>query len=184
MKVEIWRPGTNKEFDNLFEKFRVQQYQDKTHRYWENYSEKQFQNCVAYSLYFNDFGEVEVCSSISKKNCWPDSVYRVMNRLWKVGEKRQIILKSISDSTGHSTISQIKWLKENTDCKLYFISRQTDNWVKWLSYELNSKFGTDLRFDKYKYLTCPNETDSKCWQRIIYEGDETVLNQWKRKCTN
>jgi hypothetical protein len=28
---------------------------------------------------------------------------------------------------------------------------------------------------------CPNECDDTCWQRIIYAGDESLLEQWKRK---
>ena len=48
--------------------------------------------------------------------------------------------------------------------------------------EINFRNRFELMFktDNYKYLTCPNEYDSTCWQKIIYYGDESLLTQWKR----
>jgi hypothetical protein len=81
---------------------------------------------------------------------------------------------------GLTAKSQIEWLKENTDCKLYFISRQTDNWNDWMI-EHFKEYGIEFKTDNYMYLTCPNECDDTCWQRIIYSGDTGLLEQWKRK---
>jgi hypothetical protein len=81
---------------------------------------------------------------------------------------------------GYSAKSQIEWLQQNTDCKLYFISRQTGNWQEWMSTHFKD-YGIDFKYDNYKYLTCPNECDDTCWQHIVYSGDEQLLNVWKRR---
>ena len=82
---------------------------------------------------------------------------------------------------GYSAGSQIEWLEKNTDCLLYFISRQTDNnWDNWMI-EHFKEYGIHFKTDKYLYLTCPNECDNTCWQHIIYTGDDSLLELWKRR---
>jgi hypothetical protein len=81
---------------------------------------------------------------------------------------------------GYSAASQIEWLERNTDCQLYFISRQTDNWNDWMMDHFK-EYQINFLTDTHLYLTCPNECDDTCWQRIIYSGDESLLEQWKRK---
>lgn len=179
METITWIPGTNKELDNLFDNLREQHYNDKSHRLWKNYSREAFTNVAALTIFFNENGNPEVCSSITNKNCWPINAYRIHNRVWKPSNKKTF-LTSISDSMGYSAISQKLWLESNTDCRLYFISRQTDNWEEWMIKHFR-KFDLFFETDNYKYLTCPNECDISCWQKIIFNGDKEILKQWKRK---
>ena len=87
----------------------------------------------------------------------------------------------MSPSFAESAKSQISWLKENTDSRLHFISRQTDNWESWVMRNFQEVYNISFRTDNYKYLTCPNECDDTCWQKIIYNGDPEILTQWKRR---
>jgi hypothetical protein len=89
--------------------------------------------------------------------------------------------KRISEAMVASVVSQINWLKENTSCDLYFISRQTDNWMGWVAGKFKSQYNLDFKIAPNKYLTCPNECDETCWQRVIYTGDEQLLDNWKSK---
>lgn len=179
MRTVTWKPNTYPKMDQLFEELRDKHYNDHSHRLWKNYSKKAFTEVAALSIYFDENDIPEVCSSITQRSCWPKGAYRIHNRVWKCNNKKQF-LRKISPSMGYSAKNQIEWLKENTDCKLYFISRQTSNWDDWMiehfkEYEI--QFKTDNRI----YLTCPDECDDTCWQRIIYHGDENLLEEWKRK---
>ncbi len=180
MPVISWIPNQNIEYDNIFDKLREQQYQDKSHRYWSNYNKDHFSDTILHSMYFNDNNEIELCSTISTRSCWPENVYRILNRTWKV-TNRKTILRQVSKSMGETTINQIQWLKDNTNCKLYFVSRQTDNWVDWVINSFKNDYGIEFLSTKNKYLTCPNECDDTCWQHIIYNGDTSILENWKNK---
>jgi len=180
MHTVTWRPGQNKEFDSLFDDLREQQYQDRSHRLWKNYSKENFNNAVALTICFNDLDVPEMCSSISSRDCWPTGAYRILNRLWKHSNKIAYP-RVMSSSFGSSAQSQINWLKDNTSYQLYFISRQTDNWEQWCISNFRDRFSLPFKTDNYKYLTCPNECDDTCWQSIIYNGNETTLSQWKKR---
>lgn len=180
MHVITWVPNSNREYDTLFDTLRENQFQDKSHRYWKNYGPESFLDTVVHSIYFNERGDPEVCSSVSQRNCWPKNVFRILNRTWKIAG-RETMLRVPAPSSGYTTIKQIEWLKENTDCQLYFVSRQTDNWKQWFIEGFQKQFNLTFYTDNYKYLTCPNECDDTCWQKIIYNGNEQLLTQWKRK---
>lgn len=179
METVTWAPGTNKSFDQLFDMLREQQYQNTKHRLWKNYSPENFTFSVALTICFNKYGDPEMCSSIASRDCWPVGAYRILNRLWKHSNKIKYP-RIMSPSFAETAKSQIKWLSSNTDLKLYFISRQTDNWEDF-GIESFKHYGLEFKKDNYKYLTCPNECDDTCWQRIIYSGDASILEQWKRK---
>jgi len=183
MKTITWAPGTDNTLDTLFNDLREQQYQDRSHRLWKNYSKdeiEQWSGAIAYTIFFDDHGDPELCSSISSRNCWPGGAYRILNRAWKINNKK-LFLRKISDCMGHSAISQIEWLKSNTDCQLYFISRQTQHWDSWVITNFQHQFQLSFSTDSYKYLTCPDECEDTCWQKIIYNGNLELLEKWKRK---
>lgn len=180
MKTITWTPGINPELDQLFDSLRNEQYQDRNHRLWENYSKDSFKFAVALTICFNDAGVPEMCSSIASRDCWPRNAYRILNRLWKHSNKIKYP-RVMSPSFAESARSQIDWLDKNTNCDLYFISRQTDNWEQWVMRNFKEAYNMSFETDKYKYLTCPNECDETCWQKIIYHGDASVLEQWKRQ---
>jgi hypothetical protein len=181
MRTITWKPGTDLEHDELFDELREQHYNDHSHRLWQNYSKKEFDfiRPVALTIHFDDTGIPEVCSSISERSCWPNGAYRIHNRVWKCNNRKQF-LRKVSPSMGLSAKSQIEWLKDNTDAELYFISRQTSNWDNWMI-EHFKEYGINFKTDNYLYLTCPNECDTNCWQQIIYSGNESLLEQWKRQ---
>jgi hypothetical protein len=180
MKTITWLPGSMPKLDLIYDNLREERHRDKSHRLWMNYSKEYFEDSgvAALTIFFNDNDQPELCSSISSRSCWPENCYRLLNRMWKVSN-RQIILKRVSDSVGLSIISQIEWLKKNTNYRLAFMSRETSNWENWTIKNLKTYFSLEFKTDGYKYLTCLNENDNSCWQRIIYQGDEKVLKEWK-----
>jgi hypothetical protein len=180
MKTITWEPGTNTHLDNEFERLRQHQFDNKNHRLWKNYGKDAFAFAVALTICWNDFEEPEMCSSISIRDCWPDNTYRILNRLWKHSNKISYP-KKMSPSFAETAKSQISWLEKNTSCKLFFISRQTENWGDWVLRNFQEVYGISFESDNHYYLTCPNEDDETCWQRIIYHGDSRVLDKWKRR---
>lgn len=179
MKAITWKPGTNLELDTLFDQLREKQHQDRSHRLWKNYARDSFNSVAALTIYFNANNEPELCSSITNKDCWPVDAYRILNRTWKPAD-RLGWPRGVRQNFGSTIQSQINWLKENTNCKLHFISREKSNWEDWCI-ESFLKIGHEFKKDNYKYLTCSNECDNSCWQAIIYNGDEELLTQWKRQ---
>lgn len=180
MKTITWVPGSNSDLDKLFDDLREQQYSDKSHRLWKNYSKENFVYAVALTIHFDDHDYPVMCSSIASRDCWPKGAYRILNRLWKHSDKVKY-KRTIGPSFGHSMISQLDWLKENTDFNLCFISRQTDHWEDFVIDEFKNRYSVEWKKAQYKYLTCPNECDDTCWQRIIYHGDKELLTQWKHR---
>jgi hypothetical protein len=179
MTAITWKPGTNTELDTLFDQLREKQYHDHSHRLWENYSKDHFQSVIAYTINFDTNNEPDFCSTISSKDCWPSGVYRILNRTWKPAE-REAWLREIRPHVGDVVNSQTDWLKENTNCKLFFISRQTPGWQRFCIRSFD-KLNINFKSDKYRYITCDNCEDDVCWQSIIYNGDEKILDNWKRK---
>jgi hypothetical protein len=182
MRVETWTKGSVPKLDLLFDQLREQQYQDRSHRLWQNYSKTSFEHAgiIACTIYFDDDDLPEMCSSISSRDCWPNDAYRILNRTWKHSNKVVHSVK-ISKAMVSNVRSQIEWLEKFTDYKLYFISRQTDNWMEWVAGKFKSQYDLDFTIAPNKYLTCPNECDETCWQRVIYTGDEQLLDNWKSK---
>ena len=86
----------------------------------------------------------------------------------------------MSKSFGHTAYSQIDWLKKNTNYQLYFISRETANWEQWVARQFLNNHDLFFEIGEHQYLTCPNENDQSCWQRIIYNGNKEILNSWKK----
>lgn len=179
MRTETWIPGTNSELDQLFESLRQEQYNDHSHALWKNYSSDAFAECDAVSINFVN-NKPFFCSGILKRDCWPANTYRILNRLWKPAPRLQI-LRRISPGLGSMIHSQLAWLKANTNHKLAFISRETDNWQEFTLDNFRTHFDLDFKMDHHKYLTCSNEHDDSCWQKIIYDGNTELLNEWKRK---
>jgi hypothetical protein len=180
MEAITWEPGTRPDLDQLFDQLRVERYNDRSHRLWKNYGEDSFQDAVALTISFNDNNEPEVCSSISSRSCWPDTVYRIYHRTWKTAEKKQF-LRTVTPAMGIAGTSQVRWLLDNRNCQLYFISRETENWQEWMIENFYKNHSLKFKMDNYRYLTCPNECDDTCWQHIIYQGDSRLLTKWKRK---
>jgi len=179
MEAITWIPGTDPELDHLFDVLRIQQYNNKLHRLWKNYGQDAFKDATALTITFNDENQPEICSSIISRPCWPSDTYRIMNRTWKQFNKKER-LTALTPPFGAAVLSQISWLKENTNYKMFFISRESEHWVDWIIDKFKVQYQLDFKTNSYKYLTCPNECDDTCWQRIIYIGDTNILSQWKK----
>jgi hypothetical protein len=41
--------------------------------------------------------------------------------------------------------------------------------------------GIEFQSDNYSYCTCETPNDESCWQKIIYQGDSSLLETWKRR---
>ena len=180
MKTITWAIGSNKDLDQLFNKLREQQYNRQDHRLWNNYSTDFLQYVIACTICYDDRDNPVMCSTISSRDCWPNRAFRILNRLWKP-DQRIKFPRVMSASFGYSAISQIDWLKNNTDCELYFISRQTPNWEKFVILEFKRQFKIEWSSTTNKYLTCPNECDDSCWQTILYQGNSQLLELWKHR---
>ena len=183
MYTITWAPGSESSLDQIFNDCREQQYLDRTHRYWKNYSPDYWIDAgiIANTIYFNNNNVPEMCSTISSRQCWPNNVYRILNRIWKHTNRVKLkYTREMTQGWADSVTSQINWLEQNLDYKLIFISRQTLNWQKH-ALEKFYNYGITLKMDNYAYLTCPNECDNTCWQNIVYIGDESVLTQWPRR---
>jgi len=181
MKCVTWKPGTVKELDEEFDYLRNVQYSDKSHRLWKNYSPNQFSDAVALTIYWNQDGEAELCSSVAQRTCWVNNAYRILNRTWKHSNRLNIAPTIMSDCFISAIKSQVSWLELNTECQLYFISRETENWENLLIKKLKQSCDLSFKTDEYKYLTCSLETESTCWQKIVFNGNESLLNLWKRR---
>lgn len=182
MHAITWVKGSNLEMDQFFDHLRETRYNDHSHRLWKNYSREEiekYSGVIAYTICFADDGTPEMCSTVAARECWPTGCYRILNRLWKHSNKINYPVV-MSPSFGFSARSQIDWLTANTDCRLYFISRQKENWERWCIRMFKNKYQIGFETDTFKYLTCPNECDDTCWQKIIYNGDKKILEIWKR----
>lgn len=179
MYSKIWIPGTNKELDDLFEHLRQIQYNNKEVELWQNYNENAFKKCVALTITFDDDHNPDFCGGIRIRDCWPKQVYRICDRLWRHSQ-RKIHIKN-SPGTGVTAKNQIEWLKEHTDMKLVFVSRESEKWQRYVVTQWKRQVDLDFEYDSYKYRTCTTPDDPSCWQYIIYSGDNTLLQEWQRK---
>jgi hypothetical protein len=182
MYTEIWIPGTDAELDKLFEQLRTQQHSDTAHPLYRNYIAEAFKECSALSITFENDKPI-VVSSILARDCWPKNTYRILNRFWKVHEHR---LPHLDRNHGMTVFSktvrtQLNYAEKELGADLIFMSRQHDNWQKFTKKILTEKVGIEFKYNDHKYLTCGNEQDDTCWQKILYRGNETLLTDWKNK---
>lgn len=180
MDTVTWKLGTNKKYDHLFGQLQEKQYNNTSIPLWKNYNLNHFESeCSAVTIAFDD--EVPIfCSSILGRDCWPIGAYRVINRLWKINPDNHP-LRAIHAAVGPMIKSQLNWLKNNTDYKLVFISRESSMWQNWTIKQLDIQFNLNFKYDDHKYLTCDDQTCNSCWQRIIFCGDSSLLESWKRQ---
>ena len=182
MHVKIWIQGTDPTLDSLFEELRVQQHSDISHPLYKNYSAKAFEECSALSITFDNDQPI-VVGSILTRSCWPKNAYRIVNRFWKVHEHR---LPHLDRNHGMTVFSKtveahVNYAEQQLNAEMVFISRQYNNWQAFTKKILTEKVGIEFKYNDHKYLTCGNEQDDTCWQKILYRGNEDLLTDWKNK---
>ena len=180
MYAKSWVPGTYPLLDNLFNELREKRFLNTTHRLHKNYNKTHFKNISLLTISFDHNNNPKFCSSVISKDCWPKQVYRILNRLWKI-DLQQGPLKSLSEEGRIMMYSQIKWLTEHSDCKLYFVSREGNHWQNFVVDQYNNNYKLNFKYNNYKYQTCTTPNDESCWQKIIYSGDDSFLQEWNKK---
>ncbi len=169
---------TDPVLDEIYEDLRKKHYVNEGHRLYKNYSKDHINEVSAKTIYWGHSGEPEIVCSILKRPCWPDNTYRILNRLWKPKMMTGPIF-DISEGFAKVLEDQLSW------CQLrkaegVFMSRQGDgNWQEWASEKLQAMTGLEFYLPREKFLTCNNEGDESCWQKIIYYGNAATLQNWK-----
>ncbi len=164
--------------DAIYEDLRKKHYVKIGHRLYKNYSKDHLSEVSAKTIYWGHSGEPEIVCSILKRPCWPDDTYRILNRLWKP-EMLTGPIFDISEGFAKILEDQISWC-ELRGAKGVFMSREgSGSWQKWANEKLTKMTGIKFHRLHDKFLTCSNESDDSCWQRILYYGDLSVVDQWK-----
>jgi hypothetical protein len=164
--------------DDIYETLRKQHYLKEGHRLYKNYSKDHLTEVSAKTIYWGNSGEPEIVCSILQRPCWPDKTYRILNRLWKPKMMTGPIF-DISEGFAKVLEDQIGWCHLR-QAEGVFMSRQGDgNWQKWAGEKLGAMTGLKFQLPRDKFLTCNNEQDESCWQRIIYYGNPDIVKHWK-----
>lgn len=165
--------------DNLYESLRIK-HSSTNHRLRKNYSEEHVREVTAKSIYWGLDGEPKIVCSILTRPCWPNNVYRILNRLWKT-ELNTGDVFDIDIGFGRLIESQVDWCLEN-GAHGVFMSRQSNaDWKSWALPIFVKQTGINFSSPDNKFLTCSNESDKTCWQQILYYGDLHLLNTWKQR---
>ncbi len=181
MKAITWKPGTDTLYDPLFDYLREKHFRDHSHPLWQNYNRNHFfKECAAISIVFNEDNWPILCSSVLSRDCWPKNTFRILNRLWSVFPSEGPI-KNLHPTGGPLIRSQIEWIKNNYECEMVFISRESHNWQAWTIEQYKRLYDLDFDYDNYRYQVCSTPNDDSCFQRIIYQGNKNLLGEWTRK---
>jgi hypothetical protein len=101
-------------------------------------------------------------------------------KLWKPKLNSGSIF-DIDQGFGMLIENQLAWCNQH-NAKAVFMSRQTDGkWQQWASKILTNMTGIEFYLPPEKFLTCSNEFDQSCWQKIIFYGDKNILSNWSSK---
>jgi hypothetical protein len=194
MHAVTWKPGTDSLYDPLFDHLRERHYRKTDHPLWKNYGKEHFEKeCAALSIAFGDHGMPVFCASILGRDCWPPDTYRIINRYFATGfwdpasappdhenydPNALYPVPSMSKENGALALSQMNWLKENTDYKMAFMSRENRYWQKWTIEQFRNHTGLEFKYNGNRYQVCAAPSDDSCFQRIIYQGPDELLEQW------
>jgi hypothetical protein len=166
--------------DSIYEELRKKHYEKTSQRLFKNYSSTHLKEVSAKSIYWGHSGEPEIVCSILARPVWPDNTYRILNRLWKTEINTGPVL-GIQKAFGLLIQDQINWC-ELRGAKGMFMSRDVNGaWQNWASRHFTKMTGITFVTPSDKFLTCSNEEDASCWQKIIYCGDTELLVDWNKK---
>lgn len=180
ISTKIWVPNTDPYLDSLFEELRSKQHSDTSHQLYYNYAKDNFTDVMALSILFENDVPMSV-GSILARSCWPNKACRILNRFWKVSDQRQKFLSRVTPVVAEMVRAQIEFVFKNTEFELVFMSRQYDNWQKFTVESFRKYYNLDFNFNEHKYLTWTEENQDTSWQRIIYYGNDKLLDNWKKR---
>jgi len=171
---------TDSVLDQIYNDLRKKHYLKSGHRLFKNYSEYHIREVSAKSIYWGHSGRPEIVASILQRPCWPDETYRILNRLWKPDMHTNPVFE-INEGFTKLIEDQINWCKLR-GAKGMFMSREGDsNWQQWVVSKLSNQTDIEFYIPDEKFLTCNNEEDESCWQKILYHGDTDQTLTWKNK---
>ena len=171
---------TDSVLDQIYNDLRKKHYLKSGHRLFKNYSEYHIREVSAKSIYWGHSGRPEIVASILQRPCWPDETYRILNRLWKPNMHTNPVFE-INEGFTKLIEDQINWCKLR-GAKGMFMSREGDsNWQQWVVSKLSNQTDIEFYIPDEKFLTCNNEEDESCWQKILYHGDTDQTLTWKNK---
>jgi hypothetical protein len=169
--------------DSIYENLRSKHYANTSHRLYNNYGPEHVSELSAKSIYWGLDGQPKIVCSILARSCWPANTYRILNRLWKP-EINSDDAFSIDKGFALLIQDQFDWCTLK-DARAVFMSRQTPGrWQEWAAGILSNMTGISFHLPTEQFLTCSNEDDDSCWQRIIFTGDVDLLNNWKNRPAN
>lgn len=171
---------TDSVLDQIYDDLRKKHYINSGHRLFKNYSEYHIREVSAKSIYWGHSGRPEIVASILQRPCWPDKTYRILNRLWKPDMHTNPVF-DINEGFTKLIEDQINWCKLR-GAKGMFMSREGDtNWQQWVVSKLSKQTDIEFYIPDEKFLTCNNEEEDSCWQKILFHGDVDQMSTWKNK---
>lgn len=177
-KVTTWT--VDPALDAVYEDLRSKHYANTSHRLHSNYGPEHVAELSAKSIYWGIDGQPKIVCSVLSRPCWPDNTFRILNRLWKPKLNSGDAF-SIDNGFALLVQDQLAWCTSH-GARAVFMSRQTPGrWQEWASSALSNMTGISFHLPDQKFLTCSNEHDESCWQRIIFVGDTSLLNNWKNR---
>lgn len=176
--VTTWK--TDPLLDLIYDDLRQQHYNRQHLRLYRNYSHDHVKEVSVKSIYWRDDGSPGIICSVLGRKCWPQGTYRILNRLWKptinTGPRR-----GIDHGFSMLVINQTQWCMDR-GARAVFMSRQTDGWTRWAGEHFNRSTGLFFECPTGRYLTCDDDENNECWQKILIHGDvNSVLNTWRNK---
>jgi hypothetical protein len=166
--------------DSIYELLREAHHSNRSHRLSDNYGPGHVPELSAKSIYWDHDGGPRIVSSVLSRKCWPRGVYRILNRMWKPRMNTGSPF-SIDPGFGKMIVDQLSFCEE-LGARAVFMSRQTDGgWQRWAADGFGEQTGLSFHLPEDSFLTCDNEDDVSCWQRIMLCGPTDVLDSWKRR---
>lgn len=132
---------------------------------------------IAYTM-SAERGSVYLCSTIGRKDYWPEGTYRVLNRLFK-GKPQNIVSKNITNYWHDQVKAQIEFLKTLPDFRTAIISRkQGYRRVLGKFRDELAEHGIDFTLSEKPVWVCNDFNNPECLQDILFFG-ENCINKFK-----
>jgi hypothetical protein len=132
---------------------------------------------IAYTM-SAEKGKVFLCSTIGRKDYWPEGTYRVLNRLFK-GEPRDIVTKNITSFWHEHVKAQVEFLKTLPDFRTAIISRKQGyrRALHKFKDELNN-WGMNFTLPNNPIWLCDDYHNPECLQDVLFFGEDCI-NEFK-----
>lgn len=132
---------------------------------------------IAYTM-STEKGSVYLCSTIGRKDYWPDGTYRVLNRLFK-GEPQDIVTKNITGFWHEHVKAQVDFLKTVPGFRTAIISRKQGyrRVLNKFKDELGN-LGMEFTLANSPVWVCNDCQNPECLQDVLFFGKDCI-NEFK-----